>query len=60
MSVDAPWEESNVDVPNLHVDMSECPLYKLAYGMHFSGSEDEVLCLFLLEDPPHSLDVITS
>ena len=59
MSPDASWEE-NVNVPNRHVDVSQCFLYKFAYGMHFPGSEDEVLRFVLLENPPHSLDVITS
>ena len=49
-----------MDVPNLHVDVGECLLYKLTYGVHLSGGEDKVLCFFLLENPPHSLDVITS
>jgi hypothetical protein len=52
--------EGTLDLPDLYIDVSECRLYKLAYGMHFSGSKDEVFCFFLLEDPPHSLDIITS
>ena len=54
------FEDRIVGVPNLHTDVSECFLHKLAYGMHFSGCENEVLWFLLLEDPPHSLDVITS